>query len=339
MISEALGFLIANQLTILAAMLFAIPALKFFRSLYLVHPDLLKLNLRATIRLPEGGEARRQDLWKPFIAFVRHHYLLTFVIVALAGLIYLAFTIDSGKLTQRRPSIVPRDALLTWPGLACGNTNNTKLLVLLHGFTGDFPGTWKRFPDLACADNQLAGVDVLGLEYPTYLIHNNVTIAELADWINASLDTNERYQHYEKRVIIAHSLGGLVGREMIIGRRLAEQSSFGLLIAIATPHKGATPAQLLRIAPLRESLTNELRPGSSYLTSLAKHWEQLKTRPRTVCYTSLADVVVDADSALSQCDRTVTHPYAWGHIDLVKPTDATDARYAMPAQQVAEYMR
>ena len=331
---EFVDFLLAHQLTIVAGIVLTAVGCVLLRLLF---EDYGRILIRYD-HLAEGPWAPRIDWMKEGTAFAVRHKALTALTVVGLAVTGAAIAFDRGVVTQRRPSIVPRDAGLTWPGPICGKPSNGKLMILLHGYTGDASGTWKRFPDLACSDRRLADVDVVAIEYPTYLaLRRNLTIAELAHWINENLNTDVRFNRYSKRVIVAHSLGGLVAREMVVARKLSDQPSFGLLVSVATPHRGADAAQLIRIVPNRDTLVNELRPGSSYLISLAKHWEQLRTKPQTVCYSSLADSVVHVDSALAYCDRTVTHPDRWGHVELVKPAGLDDRRYAMPVQQALDY--
>jgi hypothetical protein len=109
---------------------------------------------------------------------------------------------------------------------------------------------------------------------------------------------------------------------------------FALLVSVASPHNGARVASLSEAFNLERVLLDDMAPGSGFLASMQNSWNSLARRPPTFCVTSPHDAIVSMDSALFQCDRFERLP-EWGHIDLVKPTSAADARYRVVMDAVA----
>ncbi|MBE0616049.1 MAG: hypothetical protein IH604_20450 [Burkholderiales bacterium] len=303
----ALDWIIRNQLTILALLLFfilAIAGLLYFR-------------------------------YRKHVKFSAIEKWLSQV----AGLAVVPPMILGGGLSLASLEPIPKTSFLNLPEPICSKPANRKLLVFIHGWNGDPKDTWRSFPSLACADPRLSDVDVLVVNYPTYMVRRNVHLAELSDWLNKRLDATREFQRYERMAIISHSLGGLIGREMVINRQLAgNKRTFGLVISVASPFQGADIGSLGAALNVSQPLAAEAKPGSSFLATLTTHWDRLTPRPRTHCYSSPGDQVVPSSSALSGCDDRTIHAYHWGHQDLVKPNSSRDDRYALPVYAVAQFM-
>jgi pimeloyl-ACP methyl ester carboxylesterase len=220
---------------------------------------------------------------------------------------------------------------LDFPRPVCSKPENRKLLLFIHGWEGDSQSTWMRFPTLACQDSRFADVDVLAVDYPTFISRRNLNLAQLSEWLNAHLDFGETGK-YQRVAIVAHSMGGLVSREIVILRSLNEsQKAIVVVVEIASPHLGAQPAKVASALGISSPLADEMSRGSSFLTTLQTQWQQIKTRPKTQCYTSPQDEVVSEDSATFQCDGFLSYPQ-WGHREMVKPESRTDDRYSTPVE-------
>lgn len=236
---------------------------------------------------------------------------------------------------------VPPTVALRLPTPVCQRAGNTQLLMFLHGWRGD-DTTWMHFPELACTDTRLEKMDVLVINYPTFAARRALDIVALADWVRQQLEGNSRLGLYTSIRIIAHSLGGLVARELIVLKRLRESksSSIDLLVEVGTLHKGTRLAwfselsQLLFHEPASELVS--LIPNSLYLEGLEQRWRAMQQRTWTICYASSDDQVVSKDSATSGCDDVVFYP-AYGHIEMVKPESREDVRYALPIQRVVTW--
>jgi hypothetical protein len=231
-----------------------------------------------------------------------------------------------------------RTTALAFPPPLCSRSGNSQLLIFIHGWNGDPADTWKRFPELACADPTLAGVDVIVVNYPTFATRRNLHIPALARWVNEEINKIDDGQKYKKIAIVAHSMGGLIGREMTIYRKLGDQQSIGLMVEIGTPHGGADDAKLANSLGISKDLTEEMMHDSTVLNTLTSQWFSFKKdRPYTFCLTSPQDEVVLEQSAMAFCDNGLEYPM-WGHTEMVKPLDLSDTRYDRPISKIREFM-
>lgn len=248
-------------------------------------------------------------------------YLTVGILVAILILVFVFVT------PSLNSSIVT--AGLDFPQPQVSNPANDKLLLFIHGWSGDAQDTWRKFPNLVSADPRFSGVDVLSVGYPTFMVRRNLNIAQLTQWINAHLDLGKTSK-YKKVAIVAHSMGGLIARELIIQRRLnSTEEPILVLVEVSSPHLGANPAKLASALGLSKPFTDEMVKSSSFLVTLQTEWQAMKTRPFTMCYTSPQDMVVSEDSATSGCDNFMAYPQ-WNHRELVKPESPKDDRYLLP---------
>lgn len=233
-------------------------------------------------------------------------------------------------------SVVEPTKYLELPQRSCPRSKNaTKMLLFIHGWRGDKEETWREFPALACRDKRFQDTEIVIVAYPTYMVRQNLKLTHLASWLNTAFAAKE-WKSYKQIAIFAHSLGGLVAREMVIGSRLAEDPrTFALLIEVASPHSGTDVAKVGSVLGISRILLKEAEVGSTFLLIQQDHWEKMKTRPRTYCFTSPHDWVVPSESAVAQCDFSVRHPQ-WDHIELVKPENERDPRYVLPMMYVEE---
>jgi triacylglycerol esterase/lipase EstA (alpha/beta hydrolase family) len=267
--------------------------------------------------------------WRKMLIFA------TSVPILLVLWIPLVLAIRVGAVAVTSVVISPAKFLET-PNPFCPRSKKpTKMILFVHGWRGDQKETWRNFPSLVCQDERFQDVEVVLIDYPTHMLNLNLNLTHLAHWLNSVFD-GTNWKAYTKIVIVAHSLGGLIAREMVVGRRLAEDPRlFEILIEIASPHMGADIAKLGEVLGLSRPFPEEARVGSSFIATLQRHWEQIKTRPVTVCFTSPHDQIVPSESAIFQCDKTVHHPQ-WNHIELAKPERRGDPRYSLPMIHVED---
>jgi pimeloyl-ACP methyl ester carboxylesterase len=215
----------------------------------------------------------------------------------------------------------------------------SNLIIFVHGWRGDSDGTWLKFPDLVRRDPRFSDTHVVAVNYPTFIARRNLTIGETASWIAEKLEENG-VDHYSKIAIIAHSIGGLVSRKLVLQRRRGFRS-VGVLVEIGTPHTGTERyAQLfddLGIPIPGNDLVLEVKVGSDWLRELRNDWNALDPRLPTHCFTSPNDTLVPQDSALFQCDKFHYLP-GFDHTGMVKPNDTGDDRYIGPTREIAAYL-
>jgi len=253
----------------------------------------------------------------------------------LGSILLLAVGIYLGVSYGRSQPIVAT-TVLGMPDLTCDH-HGRKLVLFLHGWQGDREETWKRFPDLVCGDYDFRDYDVLSIGYPTYYIGSNLTMQQFGGWLADKLAANN-IQRYDKIAIIAHSIGGLLARRIVLEQR-PELKNIVLLVEIGTPHLGAYDYTKLadNIFMRGGRLVGELQTGSPFLQQLQADWEHLPQRPHTFCTGSPSDYVVSLDSAQDDCDEQHAYP-ALDHRGLVKPTDIREDRYKVPMHAVKRHL-
>lgn len=212
--------------------------------------------------------------------------------------------------------------------------SNKSLIVFVHGWDGDPRATWQVFPELVQRDETFDSFNVIAISYPSFYARRNLGMRAMARWLNERFERERIYERYENIWLLTHSMGGLIARELLIANRLRrDNGAYRILVEIATPHQGASIAALAKALGVSSGFVDELFPGSPFLSNLREDWNALKDRPKTYCLTSPHDSVVTAESAIAQCDEYLRYPQ-WDHIDMVKPIDQKDERYAVPMSRV-----
>lgn len=249
----------------------------------------------------------------------------------------------SGLMVASLLSPIPDDSFLELPKFSCIREPNAKtLLIFIHGWNGDIEETWQKFPDLACRDSRLQSTDILAYAYPTYLRKRpNWRITRLADYLDEKGRSLGLFSRYEKVAVIAHSMGGIVARKMVLLQNSDPRRDIikpGLLVEVASPHNGAALANIANALGIHQEQAEELKIGSGYLDDLTVSWEKAAHPARTRCFASPDDMVVSELSANFQCDGFLPGYPSGGHQELVKPNDWCDIRYDFPISVVLEYL-
>ncbi|PWK13837.1 esterase/lipase family protein [Tumebacillus permanentifrigoris] len=200
------------------------------------------------------------------------------------------------------------------------------LAVLLHGLGA--PETWAEWEPLLAQDPQLADVDVALARYDTAHLVNGLfggitgvlklfkrevtlsreqvtDIATLALELKRELDSRE-YRHYDKIVLIGHSMGGLVGIHYLL-QEIENNVPLrvGGYISLATPFNGAALAQYNKLLEWvnHNVQIQELRPNHKFLDDTIRLWMKHHAVPVMnsvqfrFCY-GQTDEIVEATSAI-----------------------------------------
>jgi pimeloyl-ACP methyl ester carboxylesterase len=230
---------------------------------------------------------------------------------------------------------------LTFPAPLCERKTRDSVLVFIHGWNGDVNETWQQFPKLACDDPRLSHTDIISVGYPTYMKQSGFPIVVTASWIYERLVDRPDFRDSDKVVIIAHSMGGLIAREIAL---MAPTSKIRLhivgIITIASPHNGADVSSIADALGISSHLTSDMKRGSHMLESLQTRWNDAdpKYRPSLVCFGGVVDQVVQTDSAFDQCGQRFK-VQQWSHSELVKPASREDERYRRPMNHVVNALQ
>lgn len=174
-------------------------------------------------------------------------------------------------------------------------------VVFVHGWRGD-KNSFGKMPEFI-ADS--TGCESLVYTYPSGLWEGSPSI----NYVARNLDHWIRNRtNGGKLAIVAHSMGGLVARKLIVsqawrGNPLDEGVS--QLTLIASPNNGVPLAKLANNVPsLEKAQLRELEPDSPFLVDLNQQWARwsqlnVPTRCHVRCIYGTADKVVSTANASS----------------------------------------
>jgi pimeloyl-ACP methyl ester carboxylesterase len=263
-------------------------------------------------------------------------------ILSVVGLILVVLGIlTSILLWELDAKVLDETNGLPLPSPIVSHQSAKAAIVFIHGWSGS-DTTWKQFPTLASNDNQLSEADVYIANYPTYMMRRNSSVGALAKWLWQDFFLGLLIPKYSEIHVIAHSMGGLIARQLYISESLSRHPQtkdlkIRSLITIASPFQGANIAGLAQALGVSEDLVKDMEPRSHFLKGAAGQWSFLREKPVTYCFTSPQDQIVDHWSATGQCECVFEYPQ-WSHTDLVKPTNANDARYRNPVRALVKVL-
>ncbi len=160
-----------------------------------------------------------------------------------------------------------------------GDHNKPVVVVFVHGVFGDRNGSWLNtrstsgFPELLATDPVLAhDVDVFVFEYFTPKFSLAPSIVDLADQLRGALEDHQVFTRHKKVVFLAHSMGGIVVRQYLLGNP-DRIPSVPMIYFYATPTNGSELAALARIASTNPQLRG-MTPieGNDFLQSIQSNW-------------------------------------------------------------------
>lgn len=231
----------------------------------------------------------------------------------------------------------------------CGQESRKFDILFIHGLTGDPKETWTSeagdyWPSWLCED--FPGASVYSLGYPASLFEK---------WAKKEMDLFERAGNAleyvvakgigeRPLVIIAHSLGGILAKQIVRCSRDAEDDDWKkvapatkLVVFLATPHTGAALAGVIKAAvPHFASKSVELLSNDSgILTDINTSYRSFANASsvKTVVYyekhkTKNATLVVSKESADPGVAGTTPVAVDKDHISICKPIDRDDIIYA-----------
>jgi pimeloyl-ACP methyl ester carboxylesterase len=218
--------------------------------------------------------------------------------------------------------------------------------VFVHGWGGDYLKTWtyKRFLreaqksliDYLAEDPTLTSWRFFSVRH-TGKAFEPAKIGDLANTIQTFLDTYV-YKVADAVVLIAHSLGGLACRQLIlseIDRLPRHQMKIVGLLMYGTPNDGTSMAKAAAL--LSSGTGNEMAAYSEPLRSLNAGWlerianggnpeRNFDDRAPLLCWNVVgsADHVVRTSSASHMALLGNVKTVSKGHLEMVKPVSAND---------------
>ncbi len=232
------------------------------------------------------------------------------------------------------------------------NNDSKNLVLFIHGFTGDIK-TWihsngSKFPDLILKNDYVRkNFDVAAYEYFSLLFDvyakkqnafkimkslwrrrtqtkkKNIDISELSN----NLKTHIRFElsQYENIFIVAHSMGGLIAKDLIVNNIMETgQTNIRLFISLAVPHLGSETATLGSLISSNLQIDN-LRPLSDCIGNLNQQWIKLPNKPIVKYIYGSYDKHVPKTSAVSiEIEDKDVCSFPEDHNSISKPKDESN---------------
>lgn len=201
---------------------------------------------------------------------------------------------------------------------------NKNLILFVHGFTGG-KETWltnstgKRIPDYLLENKEIReNFDLDYFEYYTKFtdkiskahwlftflpfvkkrkFKKNLYIDDIKDILFSDIDV--KFKDYQNIVIIAHSMGGLISKAVILKLIEENRSRISLFISLAVPHNGSNLANMGRLL-LSNPNIKDLAPLSKIIDTVNRDWIGIKNKnliPRTIYFQGKNDNIVPNTSS------------------------------------------
>lgn len=223
------------------------------------------------------------------------------------------------------------------------NENRSRVIVFVHGLNGDGKRTWTApngayWPDLIRDDRAFADADIYIADYPTdFTKKRNLEIEEAADLLSQYFKKDHIFQNHAQVIFIAHSMGGLVVRSLLLRDRPAP-SKVPLLYFFGTPTEGsplATTVSPIIHNPAVQQMKAVTDDDNGPLWPMEGEWRKspYSDRHQTISYCAYEKLssngiqVVDRTSASALCDQST--PIMADHDGIVQPQSREDAPYVL----------
>lgn len=213
--------------------------------------------------------------------------------------------------------------------------NQEPAIIFVHGLGGSPQSTWSKMVGCFAKDEDFRHFTIDYYKYPTKLIRLPFTpplpgLRSIAAGLTTFLDEN--YGRRSSLILVAHSLGGLIARQMIVSEmRAGRPCRIDKLALIATPHTGSMLASVGNLVSFPNQQLKRLAQDDEALRSLNADWEQLKVEEHTAVRYIIGgcDRAVPQASAVPYVDKSLKQALIIdaNHRSIIAPDDLSDIRY------------
>lgn len=239
--------------------------------------------------------------------------------------------------------------------------NKPNVVLFVHGLNGG-QETWSydeniSFPKMLASDPQLVTSYDIGCfnYYTTFTnkygvskgifsrlfgsmkkLRKNLPITELAELLRTEFEVN--LSEYEKVIIIAHSMGGLISKACILGHlKETQTTAVKGFISLAVPHSGAKIANIGSFISSNVQLDN-LGVLSDAVDQFSRDWLNATNPPPTKYIYGSYDLFVDKKSALAiESQKKDSIAVEEDHSSICKPKNENETIYKAVIKYIAEF--
>lgn len=226
-----------------------------------------------------------------------------------------------------------------------------KLIVFIHGVLGDATDTWKNensgnyWPAMIAEDPDFQNqkFDVYSVAYPSPALSFSSNITEIANRLLYQLKDGGMFEKYTQIHFIAHSMGGLITKRMLVALYRPDEiknlMKIRSVLFFSTPSQGAALGGITNWFSSNPQFGNmETADANAYIQTLEDDWQGLLRGrkelgleyPMSFCaYETLPTIfpfVVSRVSAVTQCDSN-RYAIDANHMNIVKPFNQESETY------------
>lgn len=158
---------------------------------------------------------------------------------------------------------------------------------------------------------------ILGKLFGWAKTKRNISIIELSELLETEI--KYKYSNYESIIIVAHSMGGLVTKSLLIRHlRESKMNNIHLFISLAVPHGGSNIATIFKRIFKNPQLF-ELATLSRFTREMEQDWAKYqKDLPKTIYFQGKGDKIVYG-SEIAIEDNPETVYTSDDHFSIVRP--------------------
>jgi hypothetical protein len=171
-------------------------------------------------------------------------------------------------------------------------------------------------------------------------VQKNLSIDDITDILYSHLKIE--FRKYDKVVIIAHSMGGLIAKATILKLIRKKENKITLYLSLNVPNNGSKLADFGKLIFSNANI-KDLAPLSKIIDEITRGWidsKNAKLLPETIYFQGKNDVIVPNESSIGYDSRPTQEVYSDDdHSSILKPHDANSVVMASITHALLETLK
>ena len=271
------------------------------------------------------------------------------IAMRILGCVIILITVAQCSLAPEKPRSLPALSFLYAP------EPSHRLVLFVHGVFGDPSLSWtnisgRTWPQLMRADDRFRDFDLAMYRFDSPVRERTSTSQEIGTRMLSQLEDSGIFRKYSEIYFIAHSMGGLVIKRLLVNLyrpgQVEKLRQIKAVLYISTPAQGADLAELGRLLSNNPQFGDmRLADSNSYLQNLEDEWGILMRErgaemfPRSFCAyetkPTYGTMIVTRIHAVTSCDHNAV-AFDEDHISIAKPLDTQSAVYEWARARIEE---